>query len=490
MERIAAPARLPLIALEHVNVHLAGRQLLCDVSWELAAGEQWAIVGANGSGKSTLLRVIRGDLWPDRDGGVRTYALDGEPQAVGAAAPRIGYVSPELQERYTRLDLGIPGRTLVASGLHDTIYLPGALNARERAHVDATVARFGLDALAARPINAVSFGELRMLLIARALVRAPRVLVLDECTNGLDRRARGELLRFLEAVAHETQVICASHRAEDLPATITAHALLVDGRISAAGAGPPPLRHRSRPAAAARAKTARAKADDLLVSIRGADVYRGETAVLCDVDWSIRRGEHCVIRGENGSGKSTFAGLVAGTIPPAFGARVLRFGKRGPFDVWELKRRIAHVSDALQNAYDANPIVERVIASGFVSSIGVMHDPPPEERRTVAALMRRLDLVHLAGRRFLTLSFGERRKVLIARGLVHQPELLILDEVWAGLDGAFRTALGELLETLAAEGTTLMLISHHDDDLPPYLQRSYVIAGGRIVSSTASSLPT
>jgi molybdate transport system ATP-binding protein len=488
MDRIIAPARLPLIALEHVNVHLDGRRLLRDVSWELAAGEQWAIVGANGSGKTTLLRVIRGDLWPDRDGGTRSYALDGEPQAVGAAAPRIGYVSPELQERYTRLDLAIPGRTLVASGLHDTIYLPGTLSARERAHVDATVARFGLDALAERPINVLSFGELRILLIARALVRNPRVLVLDECTNGLDRRARGELLSFLAAVAHETQVICASHRAEDLPATITAHALLAEGRITASGAGPPPLRRRPRPPAA-RATTARAQAGDVLVSIRGADVYRGETAVLSDVDWSIRRGEHCVIRGENGAGKSTFAGLVAGTIPPAFGARVARFGKREPFDLWELKRRIAHVSDALQIAYDANPIVERVIASGFVSSIGVMHEPSVEERRTVGALMRRLDLVHLAGRRFLTLSFGERRKVLIARGLVHAPELLILDEVWAGLDVAFRAALAELLETLVADGTTLMLISHHDEDLPPYVQRSYVIAGGRLTASSSRASP-
>ncbi|HEY4438823.1 MAG TPA: ATP-binding cassette domain-containing protein [Candidatus Elarobacter sp.] len=466
---------VPLIALEHVSVHLNGRRLLHDVSWELNAGEQWAIVGANGSGKSTLLRVIRGDLWPDRDGGTRRYALDGKPQAVGAAAPQIGYVSPELQERYTRLDLAIDGRTLIASGLHDSVYVPGQLNARERARVGAVVERFALEALAERPINVLSFGQLRMLLIARALVRAPKVLVLDECTNGLDRRARADLLAFLEAVAHGTQVICAAHRREDLPATITAHALIAGGRITATGAGLPPSRRSERTA-----RPQPAKLGDVLIAIRDADVYRGETAVLRDVEWSIRRGEHCVVRGANGSGKSTFAGLVAGTIPPAHGAKVVRFGQRGPFDVWELKRRIAHVSDALQNAYDANPIVERVIASGFVSSIGVMHEPGIEERRIVADLMRRLDLAHLAGRRFLTLSFGERRKVLIARGLVHRPELLILDEVWAGLDVTFRSALGELLETLAAEGTTLMLISHHDDDLPPYLQREYVIENGRI----------
>jgi molybdate transport system ATP-binding protein len=480
MDRTASPARLPLIALERINVHLGGSHLLRDVSWRLEAGEQWAIVGPNGSGKSTLLRVIRGDLWIDHDGGVRSYALDGVPQAVGAAAPRIGYVSPELQERYTRLDLNVPGRTLIASGLHDTIYLPGPLSPQELAHVDAVVARFALHDLAGRPINALSFGQLRMLLIARALVRDPRVLVLDECANGLDHRSRAELFDFLDAVAQDTQVICASHRVAELPAGITAHALIANGRIEATGAGLPPVRRRPRPRAAAVRTAAPGAHDDVLVAIRGADVYRGETAVLRQIDWAIRRGEHTVIRGANGAGKSTFAGLVAGTIPASFGAHVTRFGNRGPFDVWELKRRIAHVSDALQIAYDVNPIVERVIASGFVSSIGVMHEPDAAQRRTVAELMRRLDLVHLAGRRFLTLSFGERRKVLIARGLVHRPDLLILDEVWAGLDAQFRTALGELLANLVADGTTLIVISHHDEDLPPFVQRSNVIADGRI----------
>jgi molybdate transport system ATP-binding protein len=461
-------------------VHLDGRHLLRDVSWRLQPGEQWAIVGPNGSGKSTLLRVIRGDLWIDHDGGTRTYALEGTPQAVGAAAPRIGYVSPELQERYTRLDLTVSGQTLIASGLHDTIYLPGELGAADRAHVEAIVARFGLHDLAERPINALSSGQLRMLLIARALVRNPRVLVLDECANGLDHRARAELLGFLEAVAHETQVICSSHRAEDLPSTITAHALIAGGAIAAIGAGLPPAR---RPRVRSAATQARRAPGDVLVAIRGADVYRGETPVLRQIDWAIRRGEHCVIRGANGAGKSTFAGLVAGTIPASFGAHVVRFGSRGPFDVWDLKRRIAHVSDALQIAYDVNPIVERVIASGFVSSIGVMHEPDTAQRRTVAELMHRLDLVHLAGRRFLTLSFGERRKVLIGRGLVHRPELLILDEVWAGLDGAFRAALGELLGRLVSDGTTLMVISHHDDDLPDFIRRAYVIADGRLASA-------
>jgi molybdate transport system ATP-binding protein len=476
----------PLIELQRVNVHLDGRHVLHDVSWTLNPGQQWAIVGPNGSGKSTLLGVIRGDRWIDRDGGARRYALDGVEQPVAAAAPRIGYISPELQERYARLELGFSGRVLIATGLHDSVYLPRGLGAAERDQVDALVDRFGLDAIAARPVRELSFGQLRVLLVARALVRAPRVLVLDEFTNGLDRRTRGELLAFLERVARTTHVVCASHRIGDLPATTNAHAVLAGGRIATVGDGLP--RTARRPAAPER-RHAPTVDDEPLVAIRGADVYRGEHLVLREVDWSLRRGEHTVIRGANGSGKSTFAELLAGTVHAAYGADVVRFGERGPFDLWELKRRIAHVSDELQNAYDVNPTAEDVVCSGYASSVGIMLGPDPPQRARAVELMRVLGLEHLRARRFRMLSFGERRKVMIARGLVNRPEVLILDEVWSGLDEQFRETLRALLTELAAGGTTVVVISHHDDDLPAFLRRECLVAEGRVTTAAYRAVP-
>jgi molybdate transport system ATP-binding protein len=476
---------LPLIELDRINVHLGDRHVLHDLSWRLEPGEQWAIVGANGSGKTTLLKVIAGDQWIDEDGGRRSYALDGEPQSVARAARQIGYVSPEQQERISRLELPFPGWAFVAAGLHDTIYLQGLLSADEEARVEALLERFGLRAIAARPVATLSFGELRRLLIARALVRAPRVLVLDEFANGLDREARADLVAFLEQVAHETHVICASHRFDDLPATTTMHARVVEGRIVELGPGRP---HAPRAAGDGAPETPSDALDtEVLVEIRRADVYRGETLVLRDVEWEIRRGEHTLISGPNGSGKSTFAALLAGTLPAAYGARIRRFGSEGPFDVWELKRRIVHVSDALQIAYDRDPTVEQVIGSGFVARIGAPGELDREQQRVVDELMRRLDLERLAGRSFLRLSFGERRKVLIARGLVRRPEILILDEVWSGLDAPFRDVLRVLLDELVKAGTTLVVISHHDEDLPAFVRRTFAIEDGRLITASASA---
>ncbi len=473
-------------------MHLDGRQVLFDISWSLERGRQWAFVGPNGSGKSTLLRLIRGDVWLDRDGGTRRYALDGREQSVAASAPRIGFVSPELHERYARLRLTISARTLIATGFSDTIYLPAPPSPQQTQAIDALLERFALMPLADRTIGELSFGQLRLALVARALVRAPRVLVLDECANGLDDGARRTLLGVLTSIADDTQIVFASHRAHEVPRSTTDYAMIANGRIVERGAGlPPSMRDDAARSSAGTiesdpSQTARAVASETLIDIRGADVYRGDALVLRDVAWSIVRGEHTMIRGANGAGKSTLAALLAGTIMPAHGAHVRRFGNGGPFDVWELKRRIALVSDDLQIAYDSNPIVERVIASGFVSSIGLMHEPDASEREIVHDLMRRLRLGHLAGRRFRALSFGERRRVLVARSLVHRPDVLILDEVWSGLDAGFRAELASLLHELADGGTTLILISHHDDDVPSFVRRVYAVDGGRV---RASSLP-
>jgi molybdate transport system ATP-binding protein len=318
-------------------------------------------------------------------------------------------------------------------------------------------------------------------------VGEPRVLVLDEFTNGLDRAARHEVLTALERVAALTTLVIASHRADDFPALIT-HTATVDAGIVVSRAG--------RPAAAPAPEsvpppmTSRAVHDPhVLLRFRNADVYRGDTLVLRDVDWELRQGEHTLVRGKNGAGKSTFAGLIAGTISAATGAAIERFGQTGPFDIWRLKERVAHVSDDLQIAYDRADIVEAVIASGFTASIGLFVEPTASQRAAVAELIDRIGIDALRGRSLRQLSFGERRKVLIARSLVRRPAILILDEVWNGLDVAFRTRLRSLLDELADGGTTLVAIAHEDDgDITALTPRVCEIDGGQVREVTSAAL--
>lgn len=417
------------------------------------------------------MRVIAGEQWIDPDGGTRTFGVDRR---------RIAYVGPEGHERYARLELSVHGRAVVASGLDGSVYQHRDLTPSENARVDRVIERLRLKNLADRPLRSLSFGQVRRLLIARALAGSPAILVLDEFTNGLDHEARTGVIRLLDELAPDVQLVMASHRHDDFPAAITHTATLRGGRIASFAAGRPADPHAGRIATSA-ADAGIAGDPTEIARIAHADVYRGETLVLRDLSFTIAPGEHTAVFGENGTGKSTFARLVAGTLSPVFGAELLRFGKPGPFDLWSLKQRVAHLSDDLQIDWDMNESVEDAIISGYTSSIGLWHVPSDDERRGAAALIDRLDIGALRARRFIELSFGERRKVLIARALVRKPALLILDEIWNGLDAAFRTTLTEIIDELAADGTTLLAIAHHDADLPALIRRRFTLANGGLV---------
>ena len=447
------------------------------------------MAGGNGSGKSTLLRLIRGDQWPEPGVGNRTYRFDGvETRHAVGVRDQIGLVSPEQQERYIRLDFGLTGRTAIATGFFNTDYLHAVPTEQQRERVDEILATLDIEHLADKDVGRLSQGELRKLLIARAIVRKPRVLLLDEVTSGLDRASRASVLELIERIAaHGTQTVFVTHRASERLQATTHELRLRGGRVVAQGPS-----GQSAPVAQARGKrfpaqhvSAQSTRGDFLVKIERASVYLDEQLVLRDIDWEIDRGEHWVIYGPNGSGKSTLAKLAAGLLHPAFGGRVRHFGSTRPTHLWELKRKIAFLSDELQTAYDQDIAAGLVIASGFHSSVGLYAPLDETQTAIVARLVERFSLERLVERPFLRLSFGERRKILIARSLVLTPEIVIVDEATSGLDAAFRAAFLDLLEDLAAGGTTLIVISHHDDDVPSGITHELWMDGGRIVRKAA-----
>lgn len=243
----------PLIDVVNVRVTLGGVRVLDDLSLRLCAGEHTALYGPNGAGKSTLIRLLRGEQWPDQRGGGRIVWYTPQPeQAPLAGRAMTALVSAAQQELVIGQQWTMCGEELILGGLEDTVYVrplhpndtdTDAERARRAAEerVHATAASLGVTALLPRPLETLSQGELRILLVARGMVRQPALLLLDEVTDGLDAPMRARLNRLLEQIASDVTLFFCSHRQETLPALPLRRLRMQRGRLhSAAPSATPP----------------------------------------------------------------------------------------------------------------------------------------------------------------------------------------------------------------------------------------------------------
>jgi molybdate transport system ATP-binding protein len=354
--------------------------------------------------------------------------------------------------------------------------------------------QLGVAPLLARDMQTLSTGELRKVLIARAVVGAPAVLLLDEVCDGLDARFRRGLLEMLETIAARgCQLVYTTHRTDEGLSLITHELLFDQGRVVRQG----PLLardarscHTGRVAEVKPVEPIQRRTEppirgngSPLIRIENAEVFLDRVRVLHGLHWELRRGEHWAVLGGNGAGKTTFLKLVASDLYAAFGARVSRFEFTADDTIWDLRRRIGCVSPLLQTHYREQLTGEQVICSGFFASVGLMEQPSPAQRRKARSLLKEFHLEHLRSRSMLSMSFGELRKILTLRALVHDPELVIFDEPFDGLDGDSKRDFASALEKVAARGAQLVIVTHHLDDLPSCMTHGMVLEKGEIVAA-------
>jgi iron complex transport system ATP-binding protein len=209
----------------------------------------------------------------------------------------------------------------------------------------------------------------------------------------------------------------------------------------------------------------------------------GRARVLDGVTLTLGRGEDVAIIGPNGSGKSTLVRAVAGDVKIyADGVGSLKVLGQERWSLFELRRHLGVVSDELQDVCDRPVPAEDIVLGGYFGSIGTY----PHQHVTAAMLARVAEVLaflgieHLAKRRMDTLSTGEARRTLIARALVHDPETLVLDEPYDGLDPEGRHHLRRMLLDLLEAGTGLVLVTHDIGDIPPQVGRVVAMREGRV----------
>ncbi len=223
-----------------------------------------------------------------------------------------------------------------------------------------------------------------------------------------------------------------------------------------------------------------------VLDLRGVTVVRGGRAILDDVSWSVADDERWVVLGPNGAGKTTLLQVAATLIHPTRGEADVLGETLGAVDVFELRPRIGLASAALAERVPPGERVHDVVLTASYAVTGrwrEQYDEPDGDRAD--ALLDALGVLPLRSRTFGTLSEGERKRVQIARALMPDPEVLLLDEPAAGLDLGGREDLVSRLAAIAADpyAPALVLVTHHVEEIPPGFGHALLLRDGKLVAS-------
>ena len=523
---------LPLISVDDITLKINNQPVFEHTSWEIGQHQHWAVVGPTGSGKTLLARAISRSLVLSQ--GQITYYFDPQTQPEGRpylTRNEILTLSPETHRTFIKQyaayhqarwqsfegkDAPTVSHLLSAESIeHHSPFETTPYRIDETFYLDKrrqVLALFKLDYLLERKIIHLSHGESRKVFIARLLMQSPRLLILDDPFTGLDPESSALLSIGIEDLLQHgsPQILFISSRLDDIPNGID-HLLVVNKmQIAARGkrqdilARPelqalwqsvvhqPPASHKS-PALDAMlqvysqnlAENSRHKVKDM-VRMDHVSVSYGPTTVLSRLQWSVKPGERWVLRGHNGAGKSTLLSLIVADNPQAYTNRIILFDQpRGSGEsIWEIKQNLGWVSPELHIFYHPDATGLNVVCSGFFDSVGLYHAWSRPQEETALGWMRAFEIDAMAHTPFHTLSTGQQRLCLLARAMVKNPPLLVLDEPCQGLDDDHRRYFIDLLNQLCARTRiTLIYVTHQAEEIPTAMTHQLVLNHGRVQAS-------
>lgn len=509
-----------LIKINNCRIQNHQKILISQLNWQMQTAQAWLVTGANGSGKAEFLKMLAGqeqiipncaDLTEKTENGIffNFFKDSAEIVSLERAASLIEEERANDESEYIEggIDKGRSGRFFLTQALTGKNLKKGEPLPQESQTLDTNkfVQLCGINKILDRGLKYMSTGEIRRTLLCHALLAQKKLLILSDPFAGLDAGSRTILLNFFNEIVKSQLsenpstkdsslpvIILAMERYSEIPPAITDVLEFSGGAVSFCGkkaeyeavlkqrkANADTTLQAERQAFSEEVSTLNEQSLDLstdelhsqkskipLVQMKNVTVGWDGHTVLDHLTWTLNKGEHWLIRGPNGSGKTTFLELITGDNMQVFCNDVSLFGnRRGSGEtVWEIKAKLGIVSYRMHVEYRmlGGTDLESVIISGFHDSIGLYEQKSDVE---IVAAQKWLKLGGFAGREkdtFSSLSYGEQRALLILRAAVKCPSILILDEPCHGLDENFREKVLNLLETIAESGTTTLLHVTHD----------------------------
>ncbi len=448
------------------NIHT---EQLSIKDWHILPGQCWAVIGRNGSGKQLLANLITGKAQLQQG----DLSHDFSNIEVLSFEAQQNLYENELKLDDTdfmdRLDQGTSVRELL--GL--------------RAGIPDNLAFLGLDRILERGYRLLSSGEGRKTLLAHAVLRQPDFLILDEPYDSLDIQSRDEMQAFFKHLteAHQTQLLFLLNNLDEISEWHTHIAIMEKGELISQGTREAMLADSAIHALLSfdpetlpdwPEDLARQSPDSPLVQLSGGKVQYAESVIFEHINLTVNQGDHTLLTGANGSGKSTLLSLITGDHSQCYGndLHVLGFRRGSGESIWEVKKQIGIVTPDLHRNHRVAGTALHITLSGFFDTIGLYDDPTSSHIAHARQWLALVGLEAHSSTPYKQLSYGEQRLVLIARALVKQPALLILDEPTQGLDEVNRHRIMYFLEHLSSQHrTTIIMASHRLDERLPFFSQ-------------------
>lgn len=481
------------LSLEGLTVTLGGRKVLNSLDLNILKGQQWAITGPSASGKSVLAHTLMGRHFYSGKLNFFKPLNSAIVEQQHRFLNRSGTSDLYYQQRFNASDAD---QTItVAQEL--TTYFPelpaGASAPGQGLEKWEWLDNLHIRPLLTRPLIQLSNGENKRVQLAIALLENPDLLILDNPFLGLDTEGRATLHAIINMLAAKDIQLLLITSPRELPAAITHVARLEEGKWTFTGPkeefhpGAKPASQASLDTGILKKLQQYASPATFTTAVKMTDVHvhYGEKVLLEHIDWEVKKGERWNVSGPNGAGKSTLLSLITADNPQAYANDIRLFDRRrGTGEtIWEVKQKIGFVSPELHLYFDYGATSFQVIASGLFDTIGLFRPLTDEQTLQIGLWMKLLSLDDLHTARLAQLSTGQQRMVLLARALIKNPPMLILDEPCQGLDeeqtGYFRQLIGLLCEAFS---TTLIYVSHYKEEIPDCVDRFLRLDNGRIAA--------
>jgi molybdate transport system ATP-binding protein len=438
-----------------------------DTDWEMQSEENWAIVGANGSGKTTFLEILEGRVLKIK-GEVSCNFTDTDIASVYFNDPSINYSDFYYQQRYNATETD----NIVT--VRNFLKLNAANNFPE-------LQDLGINHLLDTEIVKLSNGQFKKMLIVKALMKKPRLLLLDNLYTGLDKQARDYISHTVRQITSlgTNVVIVADER--HIPDSITNIMEIENFSIKNTSTIKnyipihPYTQHRLPILPSAPAKTF-----ETAVKLEDVNIVYNNKPIINQVEWTINHGDKWALTGPNGAGKSMLLSLIFADNPQAYSNSIVLFDrKRGTGEsIWDIKDNIGFVSPEMHLYFNSHKTCGEVALSGLSENPYRKVKVTDETIQLVDNLFEYFSITKICNDLFRHVSTGQQNIILLIRALIKNPPMLVLDEPFQGMDCVSVNSAKSLLDEYC-RNRTLIFVSHQPEELLSCINKYLYIENGK-----------